>query len=186
VGPSIDATLDIALAPPEVPVNRRTAAALLMLPAFVLPLSACGDSATDQAVEQAIEEANPSLDADVSDGGAGVKATDDAGNEVGVGTSAEVPDGFPSAVPLPEGDLTVSAKSPEGGFTLQYQVSGSPAEAADAYAQALTEAGFTVDRTASANEAGGFTATGKGYDLTVLALGIGERTGLSLNVTPEG
>jgi hypothetical protein len=167
-------------------MNRRTAAALLMLPVLALPLSACGDSATDQAAEQAIEEANPSLDADVSDGGAGVKATDDAGNEVGVGTSAEVPDGFPSDIPLPEGDLTVSAKSPDGGFTLQYQVEGTPTEAADAYAKTLTDAGFTVDRSASATEAGGFTASGKGFDLTVLALGIGERTGLSLNVTPEG
>jgi hypothetical protein len=166
-------------------MTRRTAiAAALLVPALALSVSACGDAATEQALEQAIEDANPTLDADVSDGGAGVKATDDAGNEVGVGTAAKVPAGFPSEVPLPEGDLTVAASSPEGGFTLQYQVDGSPTDAATAYERTLSNAGFTVDRSASVSDAGGFTATGKGFEVTVLALGIGDRTGLSLNVVP--
>jgi hypothetical protein len=167
-------------------MTRRTAvAAALLLPALVLSVAACGDAATEEALEQAISDANPSLDADVSDGGAGVKATDDAGNEVGVGTAAQVPADFPAEVPLPEGTLTIAATSPEGEFTLQFQVDGSPTDAATAYERTLSDAGFTVDRSASVSDAGGFTATGKGFEVTVLALGIGERTGLSLNVVPE-
>ena len=143
------------------------------------------DTISEQAVENAIEEANPSLDVDVEDGGGGVSATDEEGNEIGIGTKADVPDGFPSEVPLPDGDLTASLSSGDE-YTLTYQVAESdPAAVLSAYQAALTGAGFSVDSTADVGLVGSFTATGNGYEVNVVTLGAGEEgTALTINVMP--
>jgi hypothetical protein len=160
----------------------RRSAALLVGVALIFGVSACS-GADETAVENAIENANPSVDADVQDGGKGITATDEAGNEVGIGSSASVPEGFPSAVPLPaEGTLQVAAKSPDGTFSLTYKIDGDAAAAANAYKGQLTSAGFTVESEASAAALGGFEATGNGYTVIVLALPGGANSGLTLAV----
>jgi uncharacterized protein YceK len=167
-------------------MRSRTIALFTVPFAVLLVTSGCGsDVANEQAVENAIENANPSVDVDAQDGGAGITATDEDGNEVGVGTAAQVPSDFPSAVPLPEGTLTVAAKSPDGAFTLQYQVSQEPGDAAVAYRTQLEGANFTVDDTAAVAGSSGFSATGNGYEVDVLAIGVGGTTGLSISVQPE-
>jgi hypothetical protein len=159
----------------------RLAASALGL-ALIFGTSACG-GADEAAVEQAIENANPSVDADVQDGGSGIKATDDAGNEVGVGSSAEVPDGFPSEVPLPsEGTLQVATKSADGQFSLTYKIDGDATAAANDYKNQLTSAGFTVESDAASAALGGFQATGQGYNVVVLALGTAGASGLTIAV----
>jgi hypothetical protein len=159
---------------------RRRTLALVLTPALALAaLTACSDSANEQAVENAIESANPSIDADVSDDGKGIEATDDSGNSISAGSAAEVPDDFPSAVPLPSG-LTLGSvvESSKGSYVLTYTVPSGAAEAATAYQSQLTGAGFTVDESASVAGASTFKATGQGYEVVVLGL----PTGLSITV----
>jgi len=148
-----------------------------------LILTGCGsNAANEQAVENAIQNANPSVDADVKDGGAGITATDKDGNEIGIGTAAKVPSDFPSSVPLPTGDLKSSVKSGDGNFVLIYRTDdASGNSAAAAYGQQLVQAGFTLDSSGGAASVGGVEATGNGFKVEALSLGGGT---LSVSVSP--
>jgi hypothetical protein len=158
--------------------------ALVLAPVIALAaLSACGESVSDNAAEQAIENANPSLDADVQDGGAGVRATDEDGNEVAVGTAAQVPSDFPSVVPQPADlKLLVAGKSNDS-FTLQYQIEGDANAATAAYRTALEAADFTVEDSGSAGGFGGFEAVGNGYEVTVITLAVSGQNAMTVAVT---
>jgi hypothetical protein len=78
------------------------------------------------------------------------------GNKKGsvqVDTGAQMPQGFPRAVPLPSGlalDTSLGAKSSKGdSFDLIYDVKGSVATAVKRYDAALAAAGFTMNESSS-------------------------------------
>lgn len=102
------------------------AAALLVVGA----MSGCSNPIDDliqQGTEKAIEDV----------------ATEHLGEDVdlNVGNGASLPDGWPSEIPVPNGEIAMSAKA-EGGFTVTYLT--DEAEAAKAL-QAIALAGFTED-----------------------------------------
>ena len=104
----------------------------------------------------------PGTDVELDDDG--VKVTDEEGNTSEFGTGADLPDGWPKAIPVPDGDVTFSTKSGED-FTVGITVDGSSQDVYDAWKSDLEGAGFTEKDTAdfSGNYLGTFT--GNGYDV---------------------
>jgi len=134
-------------------------------------LTGCGSDSANKAVEQAIQSANPTVSADVQDGGAGITATDKSGGEISVGTAAKVPADFPSSVPLPDESLQGAAKGSSTTFVFTYKTTGTGTDAAKAYASKLAAAGFTIESTGGAANLGGVLAKGKGYNVQAISVG---------------
>ncbi len=102
------------------------------------------------------------------------------------GNGTKLPDGFPSAGPVPECELT-TAMSSNGTFAVLYQVDDAKKAFAD-YLKALESAGFDVsDKTEgemNGNFFGSVSATGKGWNVQVGATSGGDEAMLTLSVEP--
>ncbi len=143
--------------------SARRAAVVGAAAAFglALALAGCGNAA-ENATEKAIEAENPGTDVELD--GDGVKVTDEEGNTSEFGTGADLPEGWPEVVPVPDGDVTFSTKSGED-FTVGLTVDGSAQDVYEAWKSDLEGAGFTAKDTADfgGNYLGTFT--GNGYDV---------------------
>ncbi len=182
-------------------MRTRTAVSAAAV-ALSLVAAGCGGDSAENLAEKAIEEASGgSADVDISDGT--MKITTDTGNVVvsgdqdGVtvesdegtfqaGANVKLPDGFPDAVPLPEGELTTAVKSNDT-FALSYNVDDAEQAFMD-YVKALESAGFELsDKTEgemNGNFFGSVTATGKGWNVGVSATGIESGSIVGINVEP--
>jgi hypothetical protein len=138
--------------------------------AAALLLAACGGSAedtTEGAVEDAIE-AELGGDASV-DLGEDSLTIDTEDGSISTGTG-ELPEGFPDAVPLVDGEVVFGQRSdsPEGtGWTVQMLVKTTPDDVTAELARALDEAGFDVQ---SAPTEGGTTLLADSQEWSVLAV----------------
>ena len=101
------------------------------------------------------------------------------------GAGAQVPEGFPTEVPLPPAKLkgSLAAATPEGGmWLLTYGIDpGTPVEAVKAQAQVLKEAGFTTPLEVYGGEGGGGTFVNGALAVVLAASG----TELTLMVTRQ-
>lgn len=134
--------------------------------AAALAIGACStedvaERVAEEAIEQQVEgEGGGDVDIDLGDGGVRIEGEDGAVEmsfgEDGVSvistpegefrTGTELPDDFPSGVPLPDGMTIISAASMASPDGTTYVVNGSVdrgvSEANDGYADALAAAGF--------------------------------------------
>jgi hypothetical protein len=140
------------------------------LAAALLMLAACGGAAeetTEGAVEDAIEsELGGDATVDVEDDSLTID-TEDGSISAGTG---ELPEGFPDAVPLVDGEVVFGqrADSPEAsGFTVQLLVAGTPEDVTAELTQALGEAGFEVQAVPSE---GGSTLLADSPDWSVMVV----------------
>lgn len=125
-------------------MGRYTTGALIA--AALLTFTACGGGdATDEAVEAGIEEALGS-NADVEiDGDGAVKIETDEGS-YSAGGSAEIPDDFPSDVPLPDGSARLQATYADAdGWMLTFGADDMTDEACVTYLDVFPDAGFTEE-----------------------------------------
>jgi len=132
--------------PPAGEVMRRVVAAAVGAVLAVGALSACG-SATDRA-EDAMNDAlsgSGSVDLD-ADGGIKVEASDGSA-EIGTGN---LPEGWPSDVPQPEGyTLVGSFGDTKSTWTASWNAEGDRMAEVPAYIDAIVAQGFVVEDTGS-------------------------------------
>ena len=97
--------------------------------------------------------------------------TDDAGNEMQVGSDLDVPANWPAAVPTPQGRLIAVSVVDESTAVATWQVEGDVIQAEDAFVQVMTESGFQVTRSTdlSTENISVFTAQGNDLDVTISA-----------------
>src|SRR5690554_4129073 len=93
-----------------------------------LTLSGCAnpgellaEKAAEKAVEHAIEQgSSDGTNVDIDADGDGGMTIEDEDGTYQMGSHAQVPDDFPSELPLPDGDLMTAAATP-GTWLLSYQ-----------------------------------------------------------------
>lgn len=162
-----------------------------------MTLAACGggdeigERAAEQAIENQLEEQGQSgdVDVDIDDGDINIDTPDgdinvdqDGGNVQIQGESGDVdinfdegggvdlPDGFPSEVPLPDGLDIKSASSidaPEGAsYIINGAVDGDLGDATDAYISMLEDAGFTSQMRTDSPEGSVFVFTSDAWSIS--------------------
>jgi hypothetical protein len=161
-------------------IRMRSVAALASVALILTPaLASCGQVA-EKAAEQAAEQAIGG-DVDVTDGG--VTVTDEDGNQMAAGENVTIPDNWPAEVPVYDGGtLQVVTVQADGSASAMWATDGTPQEAATAYAEALTSAGFTEDSTSNM---GGMIVnmyTGNGFEVSLNALDADGTTNLMVTV----
>lgn len=92
--------------------TRRVPALVAVLALTLTPLAACGKSAEERAVEALVKNSDESIKGVDIDGDSFTMKTDDG--ELSMGEKTTVPDAFPSDVPLPEADYTVTMSTVSG------------------------------------------------------------------------
>lgn len=136
--------------------RNNTARAVGIAAIAAIALAACSsediaERATEEIVEQQLEGDGQDVDVDLGDDGAGGIKVEGSGGDVEVqfdeGGGVDLPDDFPSEVPLPDGlsiQQASSVDAPEGKtFIINGTVDGEFGDATDAYKSALESAGFT-------------------------------------------
>lgn len=164
--------------------TRRIAPAL-MAAALILGaplLTACGQAA-ESIVENAAEAAGAG-DVDIEDGQVTVENSE--GTMV-IGEDVELPDTWPSEVPVPDGAtlMSVVTQADSGGATGMWTIDGDPADVGAAYDAQLTSAGFTKGSDMGAAGIVGGEYTGNGLKVSVLALGAEGKTSITVNAEPD-
>lgn len=133
---------------------KMTLVALVALLAAVA-LTGCGFAA-EQASE-AIVEGGTGADVEIDDDGESVSIETEEGSvEISGGDSATIPDGFPSDVPLYDGDLVMSQKfDTEDGvaYNIGIKTSDGANDVAEWYSDEFASEGWTVT-TESTNDTG--------------------------------
>lgn len=109
----------------------------------VLGLVACGGS-DENSIEQAIEEASGG-NADVEIGEDGNIEVSTSDGSYSVGESADVPDNFPSEVPLPDGLNLTGAFSDDSGWYLNYVSDSLSKDFCEEFLGAYEAAGFVEE-----------------------------------------
>lgn len=155
-------------------------AAALILGAPIL--TACGQAA-ESLVENAAGAAGAG-DVDIEDGQVTVENSE--GTMV-IGEDVDLPDTWPSAVPVPEGAtlMSVVTQADSGSATAIWTVDGDPADVGAAYDAQLTSAGFTKGTDMGAAGMVGGEYTGNGMKVSVLSLGAEGKTSITVNAEPE-
>lgn len=164
-------------------------AAVILATALGTTLVACGsDTKTVETKDGKVTVSGNGKDGTVTIKG---KGKDDTSFSIKQG---EVPEGFPSEVPLPKGlKLKAGTKGQRGAkefFTLSYELgSKSPAAALAAYGTQLKDDGFEVPNLAGLSGASGsflsLEATGKGWTLIASSLGTGSIATMTVIVSSE-
>jgi hypothetical protein len=141
--------------------TRRIAAGLLLAGS----LAACGSSSTTGAASSTVVG-----DAKVTTDGSGGAAIESGGMTATLGSSAKVPDGFPSEIAIPQGELTEGTAGTQGTqklFNLTVYVADGD-RAIAALAAGLQAKGFEATVTPGVDGNGkALIATGPGW--TVIA-----------------
>lgn len=149
---------------------RVLAPALLL--ALALALGGCGEvaeKASEEAIERAVES-DGSADVDVDSDDGSVKVETDEGT-TSYGEDLDLPDAFPSDVPLPESDFSIVSSSTQGEdlfITMTLTDVDFDAEVTH-LTSGFEESGYTVgDRMTSESEGQQFIMfTAKKGDVTV-------------------
>lgn len=162
-----------------VPTMRRTTVGMVLAAAAAaLTLTACGGG-TDDAIENAIEDATGgSVDVNIDSGGMEVDTGDGSYSS---GESAEVPDDFPSEVPLIEdgGATLIGAYTDATGWILTYEMEDTSEEVCKTYIDSIEAAGFAEE--SRFETSGDFTGVFSNDDYQVIA-GCGPTAGASIQV----
>ena len=97
--------------------------------------------------------------------------TDDAGNEMQVGSDLDLPAEWPAAMPVPEGRLIAVSVVDASTAVGTWQVEGDVNEAETIFVQTVSDAGFTVTPAAdlSTDTITVYTAQGNDLDVTISA-----------------
>jgi hypothetical protein len=156
------------------------AVGLGLVVALAVPALAGCSGAVQGAVEKA---AGNAIGGNVDINSGGLSVTDSNGNEVQIGADVTIPDNWPAEVPRVEGGKLVSVMVAGDGSSVNamWTVSGAPADAAKAYGDALTAAGYAQDQTTSAGDVESTQWTGNGYRINVIASGTGGETSVLVN-----
>lgn len=165
---------------------RRTVIATTAVIALALApaLTACGGGAAESIAENAAENAMGGGDVEIND--EGVTVTDPSGNAMAAGENVALPDNWPTEVPVPDGGtLTFVTVTADGSASAIWTVDGSPAEAVDAYAAALTGAGYTEESNAAADGTVMKGFAGNGWTITVAAAEADGTTSLTVAGSPD-
>lgn len=120
---------------------------IILLGIASVSVAACG-SVAEKATEIAIESATgSSLDVDLDTGDGSVTITDEETGEVIVGgIGSELPDGWPSDIPAPEGATLVSASSSSAtGYFALWNWPNSTRAQFDDYVDGLINSGYAQD-----------------------------------------
>jgi hypothetical protein len=155
--------------------------ALLALPfALAAPvLSGCGGSEETPAAE-------PTPTVQVSESGITV---DGEGGSLSISEGSDLPEGWPSAVVLPDGGTVTNSLSldQEGkkGWTVTATYEDPVDSVTDAFTAALTDAGFTKDSTVSAGGQSLLAFSGQGYTVAVTLGTEGGGTAVAVTVVQE-
>ena len=162
-------------------VNRRAAAlAVAALIALGSPvLTACG-SAVQGAVEKAAGDA---IGGNVDINSNGLSVTDSNGNQVQIGSDVTMPANWPAAVPKFDGGKLTSVMVAGDGSSVNamWSTDASAADAAKAYGDALTGAGFTQDQATNAGGVESSQYSGNGYTVNVVVSSAGDGTTVLVN-----
>lgn len=157
-----------------------TAAGAALALGGISSLAGCGSSA-----ETTVEGAT-GVDIDANE--EGLEITDDQGNSFQAGEDVEIPDTWPSAVPLYDGQLS-SAIGAGGGTSLLWESDSSVNETFEEYAAQLKSAGFKDQNAAGAlNEDGVMRSANFEDDNTsviVVVTDPGDGTKLSATAAPK-
>lgn len=164
--------------------TRRLVPALLaaMLVVGTPALTACG-----QAAESIVENAAGAAaggDVDIEDGQ--VTVQDSEGNNFAAGDNVDLPDSWPSAVPVPDGGTLISVMTSADSTTANaiWTVEASQDDAGKAYGDQLTGAGFTADSTQAVAGMVGGQYTGNDLKVNVVVLDADGKTSIMVNVEP--
>ena len=140
-------------------------------------LSACGGSDSDSSQDAGTTEEATDEVVEPSDAG----DTDGEGLEVEQGSGTDLPDDFPSGIPLPEegGPTLTSTFRQDGFWTLVYEMQDTSPEVCNGYLDRFVEAGF--EETVRADSSGDLSGlySSDDYDIVV---GCGPSGGITLQV----
>lgn len=118
---------------------RRARSTTVAAALAVVALGITGCGAAEEITEKAIE-AGTGGDVEITEDG--VEFSDDQGNEIAIGSSADIPDNWPEDVPTPVGSI-VSVTSAGGNFGMVVTVDGPPQEVFDSLSAEFTSNGWT-------------------------------------------
>jgi opacity protein-like surface antigen len=157
-------------------LRRRSAVLMFAAALSGVALAGCGQAA-ETAIEQAAEQA---IGGDVAIDDGQVSVTDDEGNTTVVGEDVELPEEWPTVIPVPAGaPLMAASVDAEGkAVTSSWMGDPDPAVAAEAYGQQLLDAGFELDSTGTAPGLNDATYLGNGYQVSVRALELDESSSM--------
>jgi hypothetical protein len=193
--------------------RRRLVSGAAVTAAAALVLGACSsediaEKVAEEAVEQQLEADGQSgdVDIDVDDGNVTIQGEDgeiqlDVDEENGqtvVSTpdgqtiigSGELPDGFPSEVLVPEGLTILSGTSMDSAdgqvFIINGSVGGDFTAATEAYASALTGAGFEQQSMTESTDGTFFAFVGDGWNISggIYPSSSGDGSDVGINVVP--
>ena len=123
----------------------------ITLTVFALLLAATALTGCNMAAEEATEalvEGSTGADVEIDDEGGSVSVeTEDGSMEVTGGDSAEVPDGFPSDMPLYDGTVVMGQAievDGETSYNVAIEVEDDVADIADWYSSELDAEGWTI------------------------------------------
>ena len=154
-----------------------------------LALSGCGEAA-DQVAEEAVEQAIEGQgggDVEIDADGESFSVEGEDGSEFSVG-SDELPDDFPTEVPIPEGatvesSSTVKTDGKAGWFVALTYADADAGDLADTSKSEMEDAGFEETSTFSADETTTSGYEGNGYTVTVSIAPNVEGGGTSMTLT---
>lgn len=156
-------------------------------PLVALAIAGMTLTGCSQAAEQVAESAT-GVEVDVSDGG--ISITDGAGNTVG-GGGTELPDSFPTDLPLPDGASIQQFQEQNGAVAVSFAVPSLTEAEFEAYLATLAGAGYTETDRRRMDLGGGYSIdaflTGPTRDAEVsgAALTDGSQSRVTIVVSPE-
>ena len=165
---------------------RRTRTAWGM-PLAALAIAGMSVAGCSQAAEQIAESAT-GVEVDVSDGG--ISFTDEEGNTVG-GGGTELPDSFPSDLPIPDGASILQFQEQDGAVAVSFSVPSLTEAEFGSYLMTLADAGYTETDRRRMDLGGGYSIeaflTGPTRDAEVTGTGLtdGSQSMLTIVVSPE-
>lgn len=163
----------------------RTSVVAVAFAGAALALAGCGDAA-EEAAEQAIEaQGGGDVEIDAEGGEFSVEGED--GSKFSVG-SDELPDDFPTDVPIPEGatvesSSTVQTDGKAGWFVALTYPDADASGLADTSKTEMEDAGFEETSTFSADDTTTSGYEGNGYTVTVSIAPNADGGGTSMTLT---
>lgn len=160
-------------------MKLQIASGALAIALAVPALAGCG-SAVQGAVEKAAGQA---IGGNVDINSNGLSVTDSNGNQVQIGSDVTMPDNWPSVVPQFDGGKLTSVMVAGDGASVNamWSTDASAADAAKAYGDALTGAGFKQDQTTNAGGVESSQYSGNGYTVNVVVSSAGDGTTVLVN-----
>lgn len=164
--------------------SRVLVAAAAPAVGLVLVLSGC-QQAAEEAAEQAIENADPGVgDVEIDEDGVTVEGED---GSVSIQEGDELPEGWPSAVELPDGATLTNSMVVDSGGQAGWMVTATydqaPSDVADAFSSSLTGAGFTEETTVTTGDQSLLGFSNDQYQVAVTVGAEGDGSVVSVTVS---